>query len=185
MTYSYAKLPVTRATYDEIADKLRKAEYHHAFIDGVMTKDSNECIDMHGIALCCSGEERDFALNCYPDLDTMSADQLREALVKELQDVKMLADCSYVYDHVTNGKALKPNTVPSVIIALHDEHVTELVNNAVSEYIKDHSDEIAAAIESLVCASMTVREGKEPFGRLAEVENELWNLLRGDKSNGI
>jgi hypothetical protein len=42
-THTYATLGVSQAAYDEIAEKLRAAEYHHAF-DGPL-------IDMHGIAL--------------------------------------------------------------------------------------------------------------------------------------
>jgi len=42
-THTYAKLEVTEATWQEIADKLRAAGYDHAFHDGV--------IDMHGIGL--------------------------------------------------------------------------------------------------------------------------------------
>jgi hypothetical protein len=44
MTHTFAELEVTRATYDEIARKLRAAGYDHAFgTDGL--------IDMHGIAI--------------------------------------------------------------------------------------------------------------------------------------
>lgn len=45
MTRTYAVLEVSRATFDEIADKLREAGYGHAFDDGGRT------IDMHGIGL--------------------------------------------------------------------------------------------------------------------------------------
>lgn len=44
-TYTYAALEVTPAVYDEIATKLRDADYHHAF-----DKDTG-AIDMHGIGL--------------------------------------------------------------------------------------------------------------------------------------
>lgn len=47
MTHTYATLPVTRDTYNEVADKLREAEYGHAFIN----EGEGEVIDMHGIAL--------------------------------------------------------------------------------------------------------------------------------------
>ncbi|MEX0741485.1 MAG: hypothetical protein WD079_01725, partial [Phycisphaeraceae bacterium] len=43
-TYTYAALEVSAAAYDEIAEKLRAAEYDHAFHDDGL-------IDMHGIAL--------------------------------------------------------------------------------------------------------------------------------------
>lgn len=47
-TYTFAKLEVSRGTYDEIAGKLRAAGYDHAFVDGA--------IDMHGIGLVRSPE---------------------------------------------------------------------------------------------------------------------------------
>lgn len=44
-THTYAALEVSAAAYDEIAAKLRAAEYHHAF-------DTEEgVIDMNGLAL--------------------------------------------------------------------------------------------------------------------------------------
>lgn len=44
MTHTYAELEVSEATYNEIAGKLKKADYDQAFMgEGV--------IDMHGIAL--------------------------------------------------------------------------------------------------------------------------------------
>jgi hypothetical protein len=42
-THTYAILKLSRAAYDEIAEKLRAASYDHAF-DG-------ELIDMHGLAV--------------------------------------------------------------------------------------------------------------------------------------
>ena len=49
MTYTYAILEVSRAAYDEIAAKLRAAEYYHVFHDHDVTV--GVVIDMHGIAL--------------------------------------------------------------------------------------------------------------------------------------
>lgn len=43
VTYSYALLPVSKRTYDEIEAKLKDAGYSHAI--------DREIIDMHGIAL--------------------------------------------------------------------------------------------------------------------------------------
>lgn len=43
MTYTYAILDVSAPTFDEIAEKLRAAAYHHCF--------DRDVIDMHGIAL--------------------------------------------------------------------------------------------------------------------------------------
>lgn len=45
-TYTYAVLEISQAAYDEIAQKLRAAQYDHAF-----HHDEGEVIDMHGIAL--------------------------------------------------------------------------------------------------------------------------------------
>lgn len=43
-TYTYVILHLSKAAYDEIAHKLKEAQYHHAFHeDGV--------IDMHGLAV--------------------------------------------------------------------------------------------------------------------------------------
>lgn len=44
MTYTYVLMEVSPQTYDEIAKKMRDAEYDHAF------GDEGE-IDMHGIAI--------------------------------------------------------------------------------------------------------------------------------------
>ncbi len=50
MTYTYALLHVSQATYDEIRQKLLDAHYDHAFgEDGE--------IDMHGIALVPNDKE--------------------------------------------------------------------------------------------------------------------------------
>lgn len=43
-THTFATLEVSAAAYDEIAAKLREAEYDHAFMSG-------GAIDMHGIGL--------------------------------------------------------------------------------------------------------------------------------------
>ena len=48
VTHTYATLEISKAAYDEIAEKLRAAEYDHAFDGGL--------IDMHGIALECADE---------------------------------------------------------------------------------------------------------------------------------
>ena len=45
MTYTYVILEVSREVFNEIADKLLTADYHHAFANG------GTVIDMHGIAL--------------------------------------------------------------------------------------------------------------------------------------
>lgn len=58
MSYTYARLRVSRVVFDEIALKLKDAGCAHAFVDGL--------IDMHGIALELEGE-RIFALVEYDD----------------------------------------------------------------------------------------------------------------------
>ena len=45
MTYTYVILEVSREVFNEIANKLRTADYHHAF------NNEGTVIDMHGIAL--------------------------------------------------------------------------------------------------------------------------------------
>lgn len=45
VSYTYALLPVSRETFDEIKRALLAAGYEHAF------RDDGEVIDMHGIAL--------------------------------------------------------------------------------------------------------------------------------------
>jgi hypothetical protein len=53
MTYTFAKLEVSQAVYDEIRAKLVEAGYEHAFgLD-----DEVELIDMHGIALVRASAE--------------------------------------------------------------------------------------------------------------------------------
>ena len=51
MTYTYAIMEVSRATFDEIAAKLRAVGYEQAFDDDGAT------IDMHGLALRVASEE--------------------------------------------------------------------------------------------------------------------------------
>ena len=57
MTYTYALLPVSQRTYDEIAEKLRDAGYDQAFQeDTSLTSLNGQVIDMHGIALSLADE---------------------------------------------------------------------------------------------------------------------------------
>ena len=44
MTYTYAKMPVSKSTYNEIKRKLKKANYDHAIL-------KNGCLNMQGLAL--------------------------------------------------------------------------------------------------------------------------------------
>jgi hypothetical protein len=51
VTHTYAVLDVSHATYTEIADKLRAADYAHAFTRLGIGTTRDVVIDMHGIAL--------------------------------------------------------------------------------------------------------------------------------------
>jgi len=55
MTHTYAELEVSRATYDEIAQKLRAAGYQHVFINAGPPDAATPTIDMHGIGLILEG----------------------------------------------------------------------------------------------------------------------------------
>jgi hypothetical protein len=48
-THTLAELELSPAAYDEIAEKLRDAGYHHAFITDRFVDDT--MIDMHGIGI--------------------------------------------------------------------------------------------------------------------------------------
>lgn len=51
-THTYAELEVSKAAYMEIGQKLRNADYEHAFM-------SDGTIDMHGIGLTCEKDDVD------------------------------------------------------------------------------------------------------------------------------
>lgn len=54
VTHTYAVLEVSKATFDEIASKLREAGYSHAFHSeshGADREQKDVIIDMHGIGL--------------------------------------------------------------------------------------------------------------------------------------
>lgn len=42
-THTFAVMEVSKSTFNEIAKKLREANYYHAFV--------GDCLDMHGIGL--------------------------------------------------------------------------------------------------------------------------------------
>lgn len=63
-------------------------------------------------------------------------------LLNELSDLEMLIpNVSKVYDHVTGGKASKPNTDADVIKSLHDDYVNELIEEAVEDALEERDDE--------------------------------------------
>lgn len=67
-----------------------------------------------------------------------------EQVKKELCDFSMLISfVPKVYDHVTGGQASKPLTLPSVICALHDDHVTELCDEAAKEVTEEDAKDAA------------------------------------------
>jgi hypothetical protein len=57
MSYTYALLEVSAGTYQEIARKLKKAGYDHAF-------NADGAIDMHGIAVMPAAPVHDAGLHC-------------------------------------------------------------------------------------------------------------------------
>lgn len=59
MTHTYAKLPVSEATYNEIRDKLVQSGYR----DQVHNDKEGECVDMHGIAITKNTSEEAFVVN--------------------------------------------------------------------------------------------------------------------------
>lgn len=56
-THTYAELPVSKATFDEIAAKLKTAGYDHAF-DSLSYEGVGGTIDMHGIGLTIEEPDR-------------------------------------------------------------------------------------------------------------------------------
>lgn len=54
MSHTYAVLEVSKATFDEVRQKLKEAGYEHAFHEDLF---HDEVIDMHGIALQKEGSE--------------------------------------------------------------------------------------------------------------------------------
>jgi hypothetical protein len=60
-----------------------------------------------------------------------------EEINNELADLEMIAErVPKVYDHVTGGKVSKPNTDAEVVIALADDYVNEIVDEAVEEALE-------------------------------------------------
>ena len=55
-THTYVTLGVSRAVFEEIRDKLKDAEYGHAFEFHKHDDDEPYLIDMHGLALVLEGE---------------------------------------------------------------------------------------------------------------------------------
>jgi hypothetical protein len=69
-----------------------------------------------------------------------------ENVCAELWDLKTLAgNVPLVYDHVTGGKASKANTDPSVIKMLHDEHVNELIEDALEDEREITADDVGGS----------------------------------------
>ena len=63
-----------------------------------------------------------------------SQDDVASQLEKEWHDFMLLVhNVSRVYEHVTGGQASKPLTTAEQIIALHDDHVTKLVEEALAD----------------------------------------------------
>jgi hypothetical protein len=75
MTHSVAKMIVSQATWSEIADALREANYHHVF-----TPDGS--IDMTGIAL-----ERDPVRSMPPNVIEIDATDLTRDAVRRIYQI--------------------------------------------------------------------------------------------------
>jgi len=57
-----------------------------------------------------------------------------EQVKKELYDYAILmGNVSEVYDHITGGAISKPNTKPEVVIAVADDLVTQMIEEAIKE----------------------------------------------------
>lgn len=52
-TRTYVEMELSPSSYDEIAQKMREADYGHAFLSGVF----GGAIDMHGLAIVRAAEE--------------------------------------------------------------------------------------------------------------------------------
>ena len=69
---------------------------------------------------------------------SLNLDQIK----RELHDAQMYYDhCTRIYDHVTNGRVSKPNTLPSVVIAIHDDLRTKEIDEAREEGRQEAFDE--------------------------------------------
>lgn len=65
-----------------------------------------------------------------PDNGAIDLGQIK----RELHDYStLLREVPRVYMHVTGGKVSKPHTDSDVVIAIHDDHVTELISGATGE----------------------------------------------------
>jgi len=65
-----------------------------------------------------------------------------EQVKKELSDYLMiLDDLPELFMHITGGRCSKTNTDKHVVISLHDDHVNELIDEAVAEALQDKEDE--------------------------------------------
>ncbi|ABL96775.1 hypothetical protein BcepF1.044 [Burkholderia phage BcepF1] len=86
---------------------------------------------------------------------------------KELSDFSMLLSwVPRVYMHVTGGRVSKVNTWPSVVVSLHDDHVNELVEEALRDEIESHASSPVAAFskdvirEVFMAHGFTIKEGQ-------------------------
>jgi hypothetical protein len=116
-----------------------------------------------------------------------------EQVKLELADLSVLIDWApRVYVHATGGAISKPLTYPSAICAVIDEHVSDLVDGAVKEAVREHETEALGILKELAAlrrhdpnaarswGSSTVRVHvpKELLGRLDE-------LLGSAPKNGL
>lgn len=78
-----------------------------------------------------------------------------DKIMDELADFHMVVDhCSKVYDHFTNGRISKPQTLPSEVIAVAEDIMNGHINEAVKEARKETLEEAAQ-----VCAEERLING--------------------------
>ena len=93
----------------------------------------------------------------------------------EMHDVMMLAEISSkVFDHVTGGKASKPNTDASVICALADEVCNEVADEHAKEMTEHLTDDIAHLQRRLEEAEKLINEIRPRPSGCREYDDTCW-----------
>lgn len=105
-----------------------------------------------------------------------------ERVANEMHDYNMLLDgMDMLYEHVTGGKATKPNTSKSVIMSLHDDHINEIVEDAVNDATIELKEQLAAAQATTsscgrLLEHITIEELR---GKLEKVKLECMGMRQG------
>jgi len=72
---------------------------------------------------------------------------LAKAIDDELHDYAMVMDhCTKIYDHFSRGRISKPNTLPSAVIVVAEDLLTEDIQEATKE-LEDRLTELDSALE--------------------------------------